>query len=197
MRAPIHDLHPSNLLSYASLCCGIAAIAAVVGGANRPAAGTLLAAAALADTFDGRFARQFKRTPRQSALGAQVDNLVDASVFGVVPIVVVATLVRPEPGLWWLAACGYAVAVVTRLAFFQVEAETGGFVGVPTPAIALVWATELLAPPGVTGTGITLVVTALAMVCPIPIPRPRGLGLAAFAGWAVVVLGLHLRHAFG
>jgi CDP-diacylglycerol--serine O-phosphatidyltransferase len=196
MRAPIHDLHASNMVTYLSLAAGLAAVAASQIPGGRGAACALMAASALADTFDGRFARRFTRTDRQSRVGAETDNLVDAVVFGLVPVVVVSRLAG-VPGsaaaaAWWGAAFLYLLAVVVRLGFFSAEADHDRFVGLPTPAAALVWSTALIWPvspwvaPGV------FIACAAAMVGPIRIVRPRGAGLAAFAAWAAGLVVWHL-----
>jgi hypothetical protein len=96
MTAPIHDLHVSNLLTYTSLGLAIAAVATAADGGSFAAAGALLAAAALADTFDGRVARRFTRTDRQRQVGAELDSLVDAMVFGLAPIVILSAPARPD-----------------------------------------------------------------------------------------------------
>ena len=204
MRAPIHDVHVGNLLTYGALAAALAAIAAARVDAPAPAgapvaAGGWLALAALLDTFDGRFARCFHRSPRQHRLGAQLDSLVDACAFGVAPVVVLASVSPPAGGLpaaaWWASAFAYLGAVVTRLGFYNVEADDSRFVGLPAPAAALVWSTYLLwpvpsapwlAPVLFTGCG-------LALIAPIAIPRPRTPGLAAFAVWAVSLTFWHLR----
>jgi phosphatidylserine synthase len=196
MRAPIHDLHASNTVTYLSLAAGLAAIAASQAPGGRGAACALMAGSALADTFDGRFARRFTRSPRQSLIGAETDNLVDAVVFGIVPVVVVSRLAGVPGGAaaaaWWGAAFFYLLAVVVRLGFFSVEADHDRFIGLPTPAAALVWSTVLIWPlspavaPGV------FIACAAAMVWPFRILRPRGVGLAAFAAWAAGLIVWHL-----
>jgi CDP-diacylglycerol--serine O-phosphatidyltransferase len=195
MRAPLHDLHVSNLLTYTSLVLALGAIAFARGPDGGPIAGALLAAAALADTFDGRFARQFRRTERQAAAGREIDSLVDAVAFGVVPIVVLHALtagqVGARPWLWWMAACAYLLATVTRLGFYNVEKDDQQFVGLPTPAVALVWSTCLFWPMPAWFVAALLVVLGAGMIAPIPIGRPRGAFLAAFACWAVGLVAAH------
>jgi CDP-diacylglycerol--serine O-phosphatidyltransferase len=85
MTSPASSIHPANLLTYMSLAAGVGTIAAAANG-SAPGAGACLAAAALADTFDGRFARRFTRSADLAAAGAQLDSLVDAVVFGLAPI---------------------------------------------------------------------------------------------------------------
>lgn len=209
MRAPVHDLHVGNLLTYGSLAAALAAVAAARGvGAPATAgavagaavAGGWLALAALLDTFDGRFARCFDRSPRQRRMGGELDSLVDACAFGVAPVVVVASVALPLPGggpptaVWWGSAFAYVTAVVTRLGFYNVEADDTRFVGLPTPAAALVWSTYLLWPaPSPWLAPVLFAGCALAMIAPITIPRPRAPGLAAFALWAVSLAFWHLR----
>jgi CDP-diacylglycerol--serine O-phosphatidyltransferase len=195
MRAPVYDLHPSNLLTYASLFAGLGAIAAARGYGSAAAAGALLALAALADTFDGRFARRFRRSERQGQLGRELDSLVDGIVFGLVPVVVLEVLPgranELSAALWWAAACFYVLAVVTRLSFYNVEGDHAGFVGLPTPAAALIWSTCLLwsSPPWLVPA--LFICVGAAMIWPVAIPRPRAAGLAAFALWAVSLVTLH------
>ena len=199
MRAPIHDLHPSHLLTYASLAFGVLAIAAAHGqGATAShLAGAFVATAALSDTLDGRFARRFPRTPRDSAIGGHLDSLVDACVFGMAPIAILAAVAPPPEGLlfiaWRLAAVVYGVCAVTRLASFNVADDARRFVGVPTPAAALIWSTVLAAGPTPAFTMAVLLVLGLAMVMPVVIPRPRGAALMLFGAWAVGLVGWHLR----
>ena len=199
MRAPILDVHPSNLLTYTSLAAALGAIAAAGGRGGAALAGALLAIAALADTFDGRFARSFARTERQRRVGRQLDSLVDMVGFGITPVVVFATLSPPEgvivAPVWWIAACAYVLAAATRLSFYNAEEDDAGFVGVPTPVAALIWATYLLVatPPWIVPA--LFIVVGAAMVLPLTIPRPRRLALAAFALWPATLIVLHATRA--
>ena len=201
MKAPIHDLHAGNLLTYGSLAAAVAAVAAA-GGAGAPAAGGAggwLALAALLDTFDGRFARCFERTPRQCRVGRELDSLVDVCAFGMAPVVVLEAVSLPGSGLqaavWWASAFAYVGAVVTRLGFYNVEADDQRFVGLPAPAAALVCSTYLVAPDPASPWIVPVLFTGcgLAMIAPLAIPRPGATGLAAFAVWAVSLALCHLR----
>ena len=196
MTGPIHDLHASNLLTYLALGLSLAAVATAVNSGNFAAAGALLAASAIADTFDGRFARRFSRTDRQRQIGAQLDSLVDAIVFGLAPIVVLNALPGPRGGIgeagWWAAAFCYALATVTRLSFYNVEQNESRFIGVPMPAIALIWSTCLLWPVSWSVVPIVSLACAIAMVAPVVIPRPRGAAFAGFALWGVSLVTVHV-----
>jgi CDP-diacylglycerol--serine O-phosphatidyltransferase len=194
VNAPIGDLHPANALTYLALGASLGAVAAAGRPGGLPLAGLCLAIAALCDTFDGRFARLFRRSDREARAGAALDSLVDAVAFGLTPVVVLRALADDSGGVvwtaWWMAAFAYVLAAVTRLAFFDAEADHTRFVGLPMPAVALVCATLLLPalqPLPALVVPVVLMACAAAMVAPIPIPRPRGPGLAAFALWAVAL----------
>ena len=87
----------------------------------------------------------------------------------------------------------FVACAVSRLAFYNVSHEqTDGFIGLPAPVAALVWATVLLLNPGTAASIAVFTTTAVAMVLPLPIPRPHGLALAAFVCWPVLVIALHV-----
>ena len=192
MRAPVHDLHVSNLLTYVSLLAGVAALAAVLERLPVAIAGVALTTAVVADTFDGRWARRFDRSARQARIGHELDGLVDAVVFGLVPVAMLgasrAPSMLPTAVLWWVAAGFYVLAVVTRLAFYGVEHDDTRFVGIPTPAAALVCVTALFVPAPASLAYWPLLMSAVLMVAPVSIPRPRGLALGVFVAWALVLL---------
>lgn len=197
MTSPLRCFHPSNLLTYASLAAGVAAIAAALDG-SRGAAGALVALAVVLDTFDGRFARLFARTPDQRALGVQLDSLVDAVAFGVAPAICM-TLLRPVAAAdaltamaWWAAMFAFVAAAISRLAFYNTRHDEPGFVGLPAPVAALVWASFLLADPGPAAAAVLFFCAAAAMVLPLAIPRPRGLAFAAFVCWPLAVIAGHI-----
>lgn len=199
MKAPIHDLHPGNLLTYGSLAAALAAVAVADGAGPSAAAGGWLALAAVLDTFDGRFARCFERTSRQRRVGRELDSLVDVCAFGMGPVVVLEAVSLPGSGLqaavWWASAFAYVGAVVTRLGFYNVEADDEHFVGLPAPAAALVCSTYLVAPDPASPWIVPALFAGcgLAMIAPLAIPRPRAPGLTAFAVWAVALALWHLR----
>ena len=196
--SPLRCFHPSNLLTYASLLAGVAAIACAAQG-QEGAAGALIAAAVVLDTFDGRFARRFQRSETQRALGVQLDSLVDAVAFGAAPAVCMAALIGREAAnvqvmtLWWLSAFAFLAAAVSRLAFYNVaSSETEGFIGLPAPVAALIWSTVLLTDPGLMPSVAVFLITAAAMVLPWSIVRPRGLAFAVFICWPFAVAIGHL-----
>jgi CDP-diacylglycerol---serine O-phosphatidyltransferase len=202
--SPLRCFHPSNLLTYASLLASIAAIACA-GQDSRGLAGALIALAVILDTFDGRFAGRFARGEDQRAIGGQLDSLADAVAFGLAPAMCMLML-RWKPAsaglstasaglelLWWMSVFVFVACSISRLAYYNVSHEqTDGFIGLPAPVAALVWATVLLLNPGVTASILVFTATAVAMVMPLPLPRPRGAALAAFVAWPLLVIATHL-----
>jgi CDP-diacylglycerol--serine O-phosphatidyltransferase len=198
--SPLRAFHASNLLTYASLVAGVAAIAFAAHG-DRSAAGTLIAMSVLADTFDGRFARLFRRNDAQRRVGVELDSLSDAIAFGIAPAVCIGwwrlASAGPETaafvGIFWFSVFAYAACAITRLACYNVTHEQAeGFVGLPVPVAALILATSLVFDPGIDMSVALFVTTAAAMVAPLPIPRPRGIGLAAFTCWPLVLIAGHI-----
>jgi CDP-diacylglycerol--serine O-phosphatidyltransferase len=204
MASPADAFDRRNLLTYASLLCGVVAIAGANDG-KVSLAGFFMAAAVIADTFDGRFARRFGNEPRRRALGIELDSLADAIAFGIAPPLCAALLLHEDMDLrgaaLWGAAFVHAACAITRLASFNVDAAEspqGGFVGIPVPLAALIWATVLLVQPTAAATIGLILVTAAAMVLPVRVPRPTGAGLGLFTCWPVAValghLALGIRH---
>jgi phosphatidylserine synthase len=193
MRSPYEAFDRRNLLTYVSLGCGIAAVGAASAGSASWAAAAI-ALAAIADTFDGRFARRFSSDEARRALGAELDSLADSMAFGAAPMVCTLFLIRPSSAialaLLMAAAAAYLACAITRLAFFNVqlhEPQTG-FVGIPVPVAALIWASALLAHPSAITTALVIAGTAAAMVAPLRIARPTGIGLAIFTCWPIAIL---------
>jgi CDP-diacylglycerol--serine O-phosphatidyltransferase len=195
MATPADPFDRRNLLTYTSLLCGVAAVAAASAG-RTGIAGLAIAAAVIADTFDGRFARRFGTDPRRCALGRELDSLADAIAFGIAPPLCSALLLNVKidvagAGLWG-AIFVHAACAITRLASFNVGG-TGerSFIGIPVPLSALIWSTVLLVQPTAAVTTGVILATAAAMVVPIRVPRPTGVGLAVFALWPLAVAILH------
>lgn len=148
--------HIPNLITLANLLCGtIATIFAVEG--NLIMAAVFVAGGIFFDFFDGLAARSLKVS---SEIGLQLDSLADVVTSGVVPgIVMYQLLENALPGKaavvktgwevssgWWawdfntLALIGLLITLASayRLAKFNVdERQTDSFIGVPTPANAL------------------------------------------------------------
>ncbi|WP_103334564.1 CDP-diacylglycerol--serine O-phosphatidyltransferase [Pseudotabrizicola formosa] len=142
LRRRMHILHLlPNLISVIALCAGLTAIRMAVEGRFGWAVALIGLAAAL-DGIDGRLARMLKS---ESAIGAELDSLCDLVNFGVTPALVLYFWgMHSDTALGWIAVLIYAVCCMLRLARFNVgnrepdvDAKPKGFVGVPSPAGAM------------------------------------------------------------
>lgn len=150
-----------DLLTTANLSCGVGSILLASQGQLTWACWLVFAGAAF-DVLDGLAARALGGG---SELGKQLDSLADMVTFGVAPACIasvvpfkallLATSIHrdygPGPGrldllgepFWASIACALVIAITSmwRLARFNVDnRQTSGFLGLPTPANALLWA---------------------------------------------------------
>jgi CDP-diacylglycerol--serine O-phosphatidyltransferase len=156
--------------------------------------------AGIMDMLDGRIARM-SRTG--SAFGAEMDSLVDAISFGVAPALLVYFHTF-RSGEWaWLLCFLYILAVVLRLARFNVEQAghaKSQFFGLPSPAAGMMLATfwpfsqtplyqRYLADPipEPLFLAVLMVVSSLVMVSHVPYPIWPRVGVRSWRGllgWA-------------
>lgn len=128
-----------NIFTLLNLICGCLALF----GVFYESAGFVIISFILAllfDFLDGFAARILSQS---SALGKELDSLADLISFGVLPTFLFIDIIErsievsewPLYGLVFLLAAGAAL----RLARFNtIESESGGFSGLPTPAMAMV-----------------------------------------------------------
>ena len=128
-----------SAFTLASLFFGFYAIVAATRG-DFEWAGWFIVWAAVTDLLDGRVAR-FTRTG--SAFGGELDSLVDAISFGVAPAFIMYTLYFSDGGWSWVLPLVYVMAVVIRLARFNIEQEGAKrhFHGLPSPTPGMILAT--------------------------------------------------------
>ena len=136
--------HIPNTFTCGNLLCGCIGIVAVFHD-NSVLAAYLIGLAAVLDFLDGFLARLLKA---YSPIGKELDSLADCVTFGVLPAVIVFDLFRrsfpyttleadPVPLLCYLAFL-IAIFSALRLAKFNVDTrQTHSFIGVPTPANAI------------------------------------------------------------
>lgn len=131
-----------NLVTLMALCAGLTGVRMAIEGRFDLALMALFAAAFL-DGMDGRVARMLKGTSR---FGAELDSLTDFVNFGVAPALILHVwILNVLPSLGWIASLLFAIAMVLRLARFNVALDDKNkptwqqnyFVGVPAPAGAL------------------------------------------------------------
>ncbi len=132
-----------NLLTLGNLLCGTIAIMFILRGDINTAA-LLVVLAAVLDFFDGFIARLLGV---QGPLGKELDSLADVVSFGVVPAYIVyqmqlGIVSELNEGILkhYLPFSGFLLAAFAayRLAKFNIdERQSYGFLGLPTPAMAL------------------------------------------------------------
>ena len=186
----------ANLLTYLGVTSAAIGVAFTTGPETRFWGGAGIALAVALDLFDGRFARLFPRTADQRRVGVEIDSLADVISFGLAPPVILLRVVPAttsiERAMLVGAAIIYLICIVTRLAHFNVfQAETGGFIGLPSNMPALACAVLLVWVPGPLTAGIVLVAGGAATVGGFRIPRPNALVLYTLLALCVVVAGVH------
>lgn len=129
-----------SAFTLGNLFFGIWAIISAAQGNFKWAAWYVLFAGIL-DMLDGRVAR---RTKTGTKFGAELDSLVDAISFGVAPAMIMYFLEFRFAGKFaWVLCFVYIVAVVLRLARYNVqaasgtEAPSGWFTGLPSPSAGM------------------------------------------------------------
>lgn len=160
--------------------------------------------AAVLDTLDGRIAR-FTRTG--SRFGAELDSLVDAISFGVAPAWIIYRLHFMDAAWGWILPFLYIMAVVIRLARFNVE-QAGeakhNFHGLPSPTTGMILATSypftqtpffeehLAFLPWTQVIGVTIVLLCALMLSHVPYPVVPRIGFRTVRGIVVSVIMLGL-----
>lgn len=170
-----------NLITLGAICAGLTAIRFAIAGRFNEAIALILLAAFL-DWSDGRMARLLRS---ESAIGAELDSLADFLNFGVaVGMLIYLSTLQGQSNLGWIAVLVYVICCVMRLARFNVGsrlAEPGayvGFVGVPSPAGAILALLPLALNRGLTTfpdvpaflSSAWLIAVGLLMVSRIPTP---------------------------
>ena len=162
----------SNLLTAASLFCGVLAILRCMAPESTTEdvyrSSLLLFYAFIFDLFDGRVARM---TRTQSSFGIEFDSLADLISFGVAPAIITYRWALTDTGGVGVAVCFcYILAGAIRLGRFNVMARSGPrtktpgkyMLGLPIPMaagfiVALVVATQAMGGwPWLTSHGITV-----------------------------------------
>lgn len=167
--------HIPNALTCSNLLCGCLGIVGLFDGWGIPAA-YFVWAACVFDFFDGFAARLLNIS---SAIGRELDSLSDMVSFGVFPSLVMFFMLRSATDNQWIPFIAFTIAVFSalRLAKFNIdERQRDGFIGVPTPANALLITGLPLIPAAWVGGSwnvVVLVVITLLfswlMVSPLPL----------------------------
>jgi CDP-diacylglycerol--serine O-phosphatidyltransferase len=186
----------------ANMFCGYACIVHAMRGELATAA-LFIGFAFVLDMLDGRIARM---TGTTSAFGVEFDSLADVISFGVAPAILSFKWgLEPLGQIGWAAGFLFVSAAAVRLARFNIQSGTQDkryFVGLPSPAAAVVPAATVFAyPAGFQGyfeawpVLSMMVVPALLMVSTIRYRSFKTLDLQARRSYPVlflIALGLAL-----
>lgn len=127
-------------MTCGNLLCGCWGIVSAFRG-DLILSGSLIFIAAILDFLDGFVARLLKQS---SPIGAQLDSLADVVTFGVLPAIIVFQLLEKTDSAldsFLTSSVAFLLAVFSafRLAKFNIDTrQSDSFIGVPTPANALV-----------------------------------------------------------
>jgi CDP-diacylglycerol---serine O-phosphatidyltransferase len=212
---PLRVLIP-NLITLLALCLGLTAIRLAIEGRIEMAVYAILFAALL-DGIDGNLARLLKGTSR---FGAELDSLADFVNFGCVPaLVLYFWMLKDLKALGWIVCLIFAIAMVLRLARFNVmlddpnrpEWKKGFFVGMPAPmgaaCVLLPVYLVLAGMPVFTGMPIVVLlytlVVAVLTVSSLPTISSKRIGfnvsrnyVIPLFGLAGLLIGLLVTHTF-
>ena len=134
-----------SLFTTGNVFCGFYAFVAVLNEQFYFAAWAIVAGM-IFDGLDGRIARLTKTT---SAFGEQYDSLADIITFGMAPaLLAYSWVLKPFGRLGWMAAFLFLLCAALRLARFNVtepEVRSEHFIGLPSPASAVVIASIVIA----------------------------------------------------
>ncbi len=133
-----------NFLTLSNLICGVLSIAATASG--NPFAGAIfILSGAFLDFFDGLAARALRV---QGPMGRELDSLADVVSFGAAPTFIALYYSGGLPLQWYAfpelllvyTPLLIAAAAAYRLAKFNLDTrQSESFIGMPTPANALLW----------------------------------------------------------
>jgi CDP-diacylglycerol--serine O-phosphatidyltransferase len=128
--------HIPNALTSLNLASGMAGIIFVLDGQLEYGA-YFIFLAAIFDFFDGFVARILKVN---SEIGKQLDSLADMVTFGVLPALILFSMIESHSGNSYLPYSAFLIGIFSalRLAKFNIDTrQFDRFIGVPTPANAL------------------------------------------------------------
>ena len=140
--------HIPNAITCCNLLCGAVAVILATKGGQADMALAFIVLGAIFDFFDGMVARLLGVS---SPIGKELDSLADVITFGLAPSVMVYTFVKELGAVpHWVAVSSLVMAAFSalRLAKFNLDTrQQTTFLGLPTPANALFWASLLMSRP--------------------------------------------------
>ncbi len=199
------QLDYANILTLLGLLLGFLSVIAAIQSQFYLALISLMFAGVV-DLIDGGVARRISRTSLQSAVGEQLDGLVDLCSFGFCPTIFAYCFGLQAP-VTCLILMLYLVAAGLRTAYFSCTGltNTGSkqfYIGLPTAYSAvflpLICLTQFFLPANsvLTLLAIVFLLHTIAMVSSFQVPKPQGIWqipfflgtivLSSFYSWAIV-----------
>ena len=156
--------------------------------------------AGICDLFDGQLARKCKRTEQEKNFGIELDSLVDAIDFIVLPI---AIFLRLQMNTWY----HYIIMVIlwiARLAYFNIMVEDNNkpvkyYMGLPVTYTALIFPVfyllKYILPLNIFSIIYTVLIAIVAVlnIINIKIIKPKGMAYLVFSLLAIIMLILYLE----
>ena len=131
-----------NCITLANLLCGVLSVYCIYNDAVKMpfvTASLLIILGAVFDFFDGFVARLLKVS---SSIGKELDSLADLITFGLAPSLLAVEIVKNTSNTPYIHLIPLCMVLMSayRLAKFNIdERQTTSFIGLPTPANALLW----------------------------------------------------------
>lgn len=136
-----------NIITLLNFLCGVLSIVALLLWKEPVWASCFIICGAVFDFFDGMTARALKVS---GAIGKELDSLADVVSFGVAPSLIAVNLLLENQNNYEFLRLGngclcylplfMAIMSCYRLAKFNIDTrQTLSFIGLPTPANALIW----------------------------------------------------------
>lgn len=158
--------------------------------------------AGICDLFDGQLARKCKRTEQEKNFGIELDSLVDAIDFIVLPI---AIFLRLQMNTWYhyIIMVIFAICGIARLAYFNIMVEDNNkpvkyYMGLPVTYTALIFPVfyllKYILPLNIFSIIYTVLIAIVAVlnIINIKIIKPKGMAYLVFSLLAIIMLILYL-----
>lgn len=159
--------------------------------------------AGICDLFDGQLARKCKRTEQEKNFGIELDSLVDAIDFIVLPI---AIFLRLQMNTWYhyIIMVIFAICGIARLAYFNIMVEDNNkpvkyYMGLPVTYTALIFPVfyllKYILPLNIFSIIYTVLIAIVAVlnIINIKIIKPKGMAYLVFSLLAIIMLILYLE----
>ena len=112
--------HPSVILTYIGV---LISLWGIFFSQSLYHSTVLLILAGLCDTFDGMFARRYKRSGLEERFGVEIDSLADLVSFGILPAKMYMLYFYRNGYIAFILISAYLLSVIIRLAYFNATSD--------------------------------------------------------------------------